>query len=164
VINVKAVDLLGVKLEPTARIHVLLLQERDGQHRVLPIGIGAAEAEAISLALEKISTPRPLTHDLLQSVIEELGGTLRMVHVNDYQDHTFYAELHLEVGGAPHVISARPSDSIALAARVGCPIQVAESVLDAAGQVPEPSNDAPEELFEEFQAFIENVSPDDFAP
>jgi uncharacterized protein len=159
---VKDVDLLGVKLEPTARIHVMLLQERDGQHRVLPIGIGATEAEAISLALEKISTPRPLTHDLLQSVIEELGGTLRMVHVSDYQDRTFYAELHLEVCGAPHVISARPSDSVALAARVGCPISVSDAVMDAAGQIPEQADEPPEELFEEFQAFIDNVSPEDF--
>lgn len=161
--NVKVVDLLGIRLEPTARVHVLLLQEQDGDHRILPIFIGPSEAEAISLAIDHVTTPRPLTHDLLQSVIEELGGTLRLVYVNDLQDHTFFAELHLEVGGAPHVISARPSDSVALAARVGCPIHVAESVLDAAGQIPEPTVEPPEELFEEFQAFIDNVSPDDFA-
>jgi uncharacterized protein len=164
VINVKAVDLLGVRLEPVAHTHVLLLQEQGGEHRILPIFIGPAEAEAITFAMEKVATPRPLTHDLLRNVIEELGATLRMVHVSDLQDHTFFAELHLEVAGAPHVISARPSDSIALAARVGCPISVAESVLAAAGQVPEVVEDAPDELLEEFQAFIDNVSPDDFAP
>jgi uncharacterized protein len=134
---------------------------------LLPILIGAAEAEAIDIQLRGFVPPRPLTHDLLRTVVEELGATLVKVVLNDLRDRTFFAELHLQVGGAPHVISARPSDSIALAVRTGCPVFVAEAVLDAAGQVPEPAETTeptePEELLEEFQAFIDTVSPDDFA-
>ena len=159
-----AVELLSVRLDLPARAPVLILRELEGLQRLLPILIGPAEAEAIDLQLRGIVPPRPLTHDLLRTVVEELGATLTKVVVNDLRDRTFFAELHLLVGGAPHVISARPSDSIALAVRTGCPIFVSESVLDAAGQVPEkPDSDEPAELLEEFQAFIDSVSPDDFA-
>ena len=159
-----AVELLSVRLDLPARAPVLILRELEGLQRLLPILIGPAEAEAIDLQLRGIVPPRPLTHDLLRTVVEELGATLTKVVVNDLRDRTFFAELHLLVGGATHVISARPSDSIALAVRTGCPIFVSESVLDAAGQVPEkPDSDEPAELLEEFQAFIDSVSPDDFA-
>lgn len=133
------------------------------QRRVLPIFIGAFEAESISLALRKIVPPRPLTHDLLCAVVEELGGRLERVVITELRDRTFFAELHLRTGTGPLVISARPSDSLALAARVGCSVFVADAVLDEAGQAPVEEPDTPSELLDEFRAFIEDVNPDDFA-
>jgi uncharacterized protein len=161
------VELLGVRLELPANTPIVLLREVEGQRRVLPIYIGGPEAAAIAYALEGVVPPRPLTHDLLKTVIEELGARLERVVVSDMREHTYYAELHLLVGGAPHTVSSRPSDSIALAVRTGSPIFVEEAVLDEAGQVPEEDVDeeAPEqdEILEEFRDFIENVNPDDFA-
>jgi uncharacterized protein len=160
------VELLGVRLELPANTPIVLLREVEGQRRVLPIYIGGPEAAAIAYALEGVVPPRPLTHDLLKTVIEELGARLERVVVSDMREHTYYAELHLLVGGAPHTVSSRPSDSIALAVRTGSPIFVEEAVLDEAGQVPEEDVDeeAPEqdEILEEFRDFIENVNPDDF--
>jgi uncharacterized protein len=147
-----AVELVSVRLDLPARAPVMILREREGAGRILPILIGAAEADAIDLQLRGIVPPRPLTHDLLRHVIEELGASVTSVVVSDLRDYTFYAELHLQVAGGPHVVSARPSDSIALAVRIGCPLFVADA------ETPEPSP----ELLEEFQAFIENVTPDDF--
>ena len=111
------VELMGVKLELPAQTPIVYLREAEGRHRVLPIFIGIPEANAIAYALDGIQPPRPLTHDLLKNVLEELGARLDHVVVNDMREHTFYAELHLTVAGAPHVVSARPSDSIALALR-----------------------------------------------
>jgi bifunctional DNase/RNase len=163
------VDLLGVRLELPANTPIVLLREREGRRRVLPIYIGGPEAAAIAYALEGVVPPRPLTHDLLKTVIEELGGRLDRVVVVDMREHTYYAELHLVVGGAPHAVSSRPSDSIALAVRAGAPIFVAEHVLDEHGQEPEEeepeeeAETAEEEILEEFRDFIDSVSPEDFA-
>lgn len=141
----------------------MLLREREAPGRVLPILIGAAEADAIDLVLRGITPPRPLTHDLLRIVIEELGASVTSVVVSELRDHTFFAELHLQIAGGPHIVSARPSDCVALAVRIGCPLFVSEAVMAAAGQVPAEDEETSPELIEEFQAFIENVSPDDFA-
>ncbi len=163
------VELLGVRLELPANTPIVLLRETEGRRRILPIYIGGPEAAAIAYALEGVVPPRPLTHDLLKIVIEELGGRLDRVVVNDMRDHTYYAELHLLVGGAPHTVSARPSDSIALALRTGSPLFVDDRVLDEYGQeaseADEDDEELPEqeEILEEFRDFIENVNPDDFA-
>jgi bifunctional DNase/RNase len=156
-------ELIGVRLEMPANQPIVLLREQTAQHRLLPIYIGHPEAMAIAHALDGVVPPRPLTHDLLRSVLEELGATLQMVVVNDLRDQTFYAELHLHVAGAPHTLSCRPSDGIALAVRTGSPIFAAEGVLEQAGQVPEPEEEPAEEILEEFRAFIEDVNPEDFA-
>lgn len=162
------VELLGVRLELPANTPIVLLRELEGRRRVLPIYIGGGEATAIAYALEGVTPPRPLTHDLLRDVLAELGARLDQVVVSDMRDHTYYAELHLTVGGQPHVVSSRPSDSIALAVRTGSPLFVAEHVLDAAGQeqvedeVEEESGQA-DEILDEFRDFIESVNPEDFA-
>jgi bifunctional DNase/RNase len=161
-----AVELLGVRLEPPANTPIVLLRESDGRHRVLPIFIGGPEAAAIAYAVEGVVPPRPLTHDLLRTVIEELGASLEKVVVNDMREHTYYAELHLVVGGLPHTVSSRPSDAIALALRTGSPIFVEDAVMDESGQeASEESDEAepPEEILEEFRAFIQDVNPEDFA-
>ena len=100
-------ELLGVRLEVQANTPIVLLQESEGRRRVLPIYIGNNEAAAIAYALERVVPPRPLTHDLFRNVLEELGAALERVVVTELVEHTFYAELHLQVAGAPLTVSSR---------------------------------------------------------
>jgi bifunctional DNase/RNase len=167
---VLSLDLLGVRLEQPANSPVLLLREREGRRRVLPIYIGGPEAAAIAYALEGATPPRPLTHDLLCNVLHDLGVTLTRVLVTEFKDHTYYAELHLDRGGQALVVSSRPSDAVAIAVRTGAPLFATEALLDEAGQLVDETEDAdavdadapPEVIIEEFRAFIEDVKPEDF--
>ncbi len=111
---------------------VVILKEK-GSDRYLPIWIGPAEADAIAVKLQDVSVPRPLTHDLLGSVIKSLGAGLIRITVCDLQNDTFYAKLSLQLDGKVVEVDSRPSDAIALAVRAGVPIYVADSVLDKAG-------------------------------
>lgn len=158
---------MGVRVEVPANAPIVLLRESEGERRVLPIYIGGAEATAIAFALEGVATPRPLTHDLLKNVLEELGASVERIVVTELRDHTFFAELLLRVGDAEHRVSSRPSDAIALAVRTGTPIFAEEAVLDEAGQPGELEEDEEqadaEELVDEFRDFIERVNPEDFA-
>jgi bifunctional DNase/RNase len=161
-------ELVGVRLELPANAPIVLLREQDGQRRQVPIYIGGPEAAAIHYALEGIEPPRPLTHDLLKNVLEELQVVLDRIVVTEVRDRTYYAELHLVVGGSAKRISSRPSDAIALAVRTGSPIFAEETLLDEVGQVIEEEGEAEpaeesEFLIEEFRDFIENVNPEDFA-
>ena len=158
-------EVVGVRVEMPSSSPIALLREVGGTQRVLPIFIGAPEATAIALALDDVVTPRPMTHDLMTNVIEELGANLDHVSVTDLRDGVFYAELHLATGVGPHTISSRPSDAIALAVRTGSPIYAAESVLDEAAYVEEDLADGPEAeaMVEEFKEFIDSVDPEDFA-
>ncbi len=110
---------------------VMLKDKQDG--RYLPIWIGHFEADAIAIPLQNVQVSRPLTHDLLRSIISALGATVVSVVINDLADETFYAKLVLDAQGRHLEIDSRPSDAIALAVRAGVPIYVAESVLDQAG-------------------------------
>jgi bifunctional DNase/RNase len=167
-------ELIGVRVEVPANTPMVLLREPEGRRRLLPILIGTAEATAIHTSLEGLEPPRPLTHDLMAILLGEFGASLARIVITEVRDHTFYAELHLvatETDGADgdepdHVISCRPSDAIALAVRVGAPIFAAEDLVDECGQeaaVVSDDDDA-EEIIDEFRDFIENVSPEDFAP
>jgi len=120
-----------VGVDPQQRVPFVLLAD-DEVRRLLPIYIGPFEANAIATQLQGQGFPRPLTHDLLRTVIEELGGRLDHVAVTALSDKTFYAVLHLEADGRPLELDARPSDAIALALRTGAPIFVAEAVLQQA--------------------------------
>jgi len=111
---------------------VAVLKERTAE-RYLPIWIGAAEADAIAVKLQGISVPRPLSHDLLHSVIGALGATLNSVVINDLKGDTFYAKIILNANGGQTEVDSRPSDALALAVRAGVPIYVEEAVLDKAG-------------------------------
>ncbi|MCC5948397.1 MAG: bifunctional nuclease family protein [Nitriliruptoraceae bacterium] len=163
-------DLVGVRVELPANQPIVLLKERSGS-RYLPIWIGAVEATAIAFALQGVETARPLTHDLFVDVLEELGIEVEAVHVTELRDGTFYAELHLLQGGTRSTVSARPSDAIALAARLtDVPILSAPHVLDDAGleiddvddgEDSAPGEDAEEEV-RQFRAFLDDVSPEDF--
>jgi bifunctional DNase/RNase len=108
---------------------IIILQEVDGE-RKFPIVIGINEATAIDRRLKNIPTPRPMTHDLLANVIEEMGGTVRKIEITNLQDRTFFARIHIQQNGHMLEIDSRPSDAIALGIATSVPIYVAEHVLD----------------------------------
>lgn len=158
---------------------VMLKEKNDG--RYLPIWIGHFEADAIAIPLQNVQVSRPLTHDLLRSVLAALGARLLSVIINDLADETFYAKLILDHDGRHMEIDSRPSDAIALAVRTGVPIYVAETVLDQAGmrldseteeaeevegeqirpETSEPGPSADDERLSVFRQFIETLDMDD---
>jgi bifunctional DNase/RNase len=146
---------VGVRVELPANQPILLLREVEGE-RYLPIWIGSGEATAIALEQQGVQPPRPMTHDLLRDVIRLLGGELKQVRITELQEGTFFAELVFK-GNVR--ISARPSDSVALALRVGVPIHAEESVLCEAGLI---IPDDQDNEVERFREFLESVSPEDF--
>jgi bifunctional DNase/RNase len=121
----------GVTVDPQAGSPVVLLEELQGD-RVLPIWVGVFEARAIAMEMDHVAPPRPLTHDLLKSIIEGVKAQVTKVAIIDLKDNTFYAQIALTTGAASLQIDARPSDAIALALRVKAPIYVAKTVLDRA--------------------------------
>jgi bifunctional DNase/RNase len=130
-------------LDSGSNSFVVILQEKNGD-RILPIWIGRAEAESIAAHLDGVQRERPMTHDLVRSLIQALGGELRRVNVTRVQDGTFYAELHLVRDQATHVVDARPSDSIAIAVRFGAPIFAADELLAEYEPPAAEPDDAPE--------------------
>ena len=152
----REVDVIGVRVEMPSNQPIVLLREVAGD-RYLPIWIGAVEATAIAYEQQGVKPARPLTHDLLRDVLAALKAPLRAVEIVEMRDNIFYAEL---VIGENVRVSARPSDSIALALRVGAPIRCADQVLtEAAIVIP----DEQEDEVEKFREFLEQVSPEDFA-
>lgn len=111
---------------------IIVLKEVDGE-RKFPIVIGVTEAMAIDRRLKSIATPRPMTHDLLANVIESMGGTMEKIEINDLQDHTFFAKIHIRINGRSVQVDSRPSDAIALGIASTLPIYVAEHVLSEVG-------------------------------
>jgi len=152
---VREVDVIGVRVEMPSNQPIVLLREVAGD-RYLPIWIGAVEATAIAFAQQGVVPPRPLTHDLLKDVLDATGNPLSEVRITDVKDGVFYAVLVL---GSGTEVSARPSDSIALALRTGTRIVCAEGVLDEAGlAVPAEQEDE----VEKFREFLDQVTPEDF--
>jgi bifunctional DNase/RNase len=134
-------EILGLSTSPaTGGAYAILLKEIDGSRR-LPIIIGAFEAQAIALEMEGIKPPRPLTHDLLKQLVDNLGASVTEVIVNELKDNTFYAKIVLEVSGLTNEIDARPSDAIALAVRTYAPIYVSEAVMESAAFIPSDENE-----------------------
>ena len=151
----REVDVVGVRVEMPSNQPIVLLREVSGD-RYLPIWIGAVEATAIAFAQQGVVPPRPLTHDLLKELLGATGNELTEVRITEMRDGVFYAVLVLSSGAE---VSARPSDSIALALRTGSRIVCAEDVLDEAGlEVPEEDEDE----VEKFREFLDSVSPEDF--
>ncbi|WP_208028550.1 bifunctional nuclease family protein [Rhabdothermincola sediminis] len=155
-------ELVAVRIELPGNTPVVLLRELAEERRILPIFIGQPEATAIAFAIDGVVTPRPMTHDLMKDLLDELGATVERVVITELSEGTFFAEIHLSVGAAAHQVSSRPSDAIALALRAGCPIFAEEAVLSEAGLVEESEQES-EEVVEKFREFIESVNPDDFA-
>jgi bifunctional DNase/RNase len=159
--------LSAVRVELPNNNPLLLLQEITGSRRTLPIYIGPAEAQAIAFAQQGVETPRPMTHDLMRDILEDLGASVECIVITELRDRTFFAEIRLLVAGTRHTISARPSDAVALAVRVDSAIYAEEELLDAEGvilPVDDDDDEAPEaeELVSEFRDFIEGIRPEDF--
>src|SRR3979411_1208439 len=121
----------GMMVDPITNMPIIILRDQEGQ-RVLPIWVGIFEANAIALQIENISTPRPMTHDLLRNVIADLKASVQKIVVCDLQDNTFYALIYLSLHGETLAVDARPSDAIALALRTRAPIFVEDAVIDNA--------------------------------
>ncbi|GAB2863783.1 bifunctional nuclease family protein [Actinocorallia aurea] len=151
----KQMEVVGVRVEVPTNQPIVLLKEIGGD-RYLPIWIGAVEATAIAVAQSEKPPPRPLTHDLFKNVIEALGVALTTVNITELRDGIFFADLVFSNGTE---VSARPSDSIALALRTGSAIFASEDVLESAG-VSMP--DEQEDEVEKFREFLDNISPEDF--
>ena len=153
------VELVGVRIELPTNTPIALLREVGGS-RFLPIWIGANEATAIALALEGVEPQRPMTHDLLKEVTASLGARVDRVVVTELRDGIYYADLVLARDAGEITISARPSDSIALAARTGAPIFVLPAVLEEAGV--EIRDEDEEDEVARFRSFLQEVTPEDF--
>ncbi|MBI2765497.1 MAG: bifunctional nuclease family protein [Chloroflexi bacterium] len=130
----KELTIESIRLSMMNYQRVVILREKDAD-RYLPIWIGAAEAEAIAVRLQDVSVARPLTHDLLRNLIEQMGAHVTYIVVNDLANDTFFARIVLDVHGETMEVDSRPSDAIALAVRVEAPIFAEETVLDRAGVV-----------------------------
>jgi len=152
-------SLAGVRIELPSNQPIVLLREAEGE-RFLPIWIGQAEAAAIALALQGVVTPRPMTHDLLKTILEEMAVQVQNIVITELREGTFYAVINMQRNGASYEISSRPSDAIALAVRLNCKIFASEEVLNEAS-ILIPSGDDDEEV-EKFREFLENVNPEDF--
>ncbi len=150
----------GLMLDPMSNSPIVVLKD-DDEKLFLPIWVGIFEANAIALQLENITTPRPMTHDLLREMIQRLDARVTRIVINDLKDATFYAQIRLMIdrgtGDQMLEIDARPSDAIALALRTEAPIFVAQSVLDQA-QTITPDGETTEEKTKEW---FENLSPED---
>jgi uncharacterized protein len=152
-------ELTGVRVELPTNQPIVLLRERGGE-RYLPIWIGASEAAAIALSLQGVVTPRPMTHDLMRNILEEMAVSVDRIVVTELRDSTFFATIQMQRDAASYEISSRPSDAIALAVRVAAPIFASEEVLEeAAILIP---GDEDEEV-EKFREFLDQVTPEDFA-
>ena len=147
----------GLMVDPITNMPIVILRDKDGQ-RVLPIWVGIFEANAIALQIENVATPRPMTHDLLRNVIQDLRATVQKIVVSDLQDNTFFALIYLHLNGDTLAIDARPSDAIALALRTRAPIFVEDRVIDHAKTVDFTSEKADADRLHKW---LESLDPDD---
>lgn len=165
--------LASIRVQMPDNVPVVLLKETAANGagtRTLPILIGHEEATAIARAIQGIEPPRPLTHDLLRDVLQQLDVEVEAIVITELVESIFYAEIRMLRDGRKVVVSSRPSDAIALAVRTGTPIHAEEALLDAEGIVIQDDEDdepgdgeEPEEVIEQFQRFIEDIRPEDFA-
>ncbi len=147
----------GLMIDPITNMPIVILKDADDQ-RTLPIWVGPVEANAIAIQMENITTPRPMTHDLLVRVMADLGATIDRVVVADLAENTFYAQLILRHGEGVVVIDARPSDALALALRTKARVFVSEHVLDRAQSLDTSAEQANQERL---QRWLESLDPDD---
>ena len=148
----------GLMIDPITNMPIIILRDQEGQ-RILPIWVGVFEANAIALQIENVQTPRPMTHDLLKNIIDDLSAQVERIVVTDLKENTFYALIHLRTNGHSIEVDARPSDAIALALRTRSPIFVEEAVIQNARSVEssrEPSMDVTR-----LQKWLENLSDEE---
>jgi len=148
----------GLALDPITNMPIIILKDAD-ERKALPIWVGIFEANAIALELEKIVTPRPMTHDLIKNILDQVGATVQQVIINDLKDNTFYAVIEISVNGNQITIDSRPSDAIAIALRVSAPIFVADEVINKAKSID--VSDEKEEN-DRWREWLEKLKPEDF--
>ena len=154
-------EVIGVRVEMPSNQPIVLLKEIDGS-RFLPIWVGAVEATAIAFAQQGVEPPRPLTHDLMNNLLELLDATLTAVHMTEIKDGIFYATMLLgDSNGGQLTISARPSDAIALAVRSHSNILATQELLDEIG-IEIPQGDGENQEVEKFREFLDQINPEDF--
>ncbi len=154
----------GVTLDPVSQMPIVVLKAKDDEETILPIWIGAFEANGIAMKLQDVEPPRPMTYELLKTVITQMGGTVEKIVITDLRDSTYYAEIYIVQGNNTIVIDARPSDAINLALRFGAPIFVEEEVLEKS-KAPIESEEGVSEEDEEkkkLREWLENIKPEDF--
>ena len=147
----------GLMVDPVTNMPIIILRDQEGQ-KVLPIWVGVFEANAIALQIENIQTPRPMTHDPLRNIIQDLQAAVEKIVVCDLKENTFYALIHPRTPAGQVAIDARPSDAIALALRARAPIFVEESVIDNAKPF-DPGGEKPDT--DRLQKWLENLDPDE---
>jgi len=154
-------EVIGVRVEMPSNQPIVLLKEIDGA-RFLPIWVGAVEATAIAFAQQGVEPPRPLTHDLMNNLLETLDATLTAVHLTEIKDGIFYATMHLRnTKSEALTLSARPSDAIALAVRSHSNILATQELLDEIGiEIPQGEGENLE--VEKFREFLDQINPEDF--
>ena len=158
----KEMKVAGITVDPFTNTPIVLLKDLDDKD-VLPIWIGLLEASSIATALENIATPRPMTHDLLKNILDNLHVKVLRIEVNDLKDNTYYALLHLEVNKKKFTVDSRPSDAIAIAIRTGASIFVEESVIQRSAKVDlAQKGDKVITDTAEWEDILENLSQDDF--
>ena len=152
----------GLTLDPLTNMPIIILKDLSGD-KALPIWVGFFEANAIALEIEKIATPRPMTHDLMKSLIANMKAEIKHILVSELKDNTFYAVISLTVGEATLSIDCRPSDAIALALRAKAPIFVNESVIEAAKSLdlPDASKTNTQDK-DQWKRWLDNIKPQDF--
>jgi len=155
-------QLEGLKVEVPADTPMMILREIDDPHRVMGIYIGMPEARSIEYAREGHVPERPLTHDLLVNVFEDLGAHVSRVVITEMREHTYFAEIQLLHQGQTHAISCRPSDAIAISVRAAIPITASRELMDEVGIIEVSDEDDSEEILVEFRDFIDNINPEDF--
>jgi bifunctional DNase/RNase len=152
----------GVSFDLVGKQPIVLLKTADG-NKFLPIWIGHPEAAAILMKLQGATTPRPMTHDLINDMLGELDVSCTKVSVTELKENTFYASITLQLNGREIEIDSRPSDALALAVRTSAPIFAAESVIEESAIEFEHEVEDTEEVVEKFKDFLDNVTPEDFA-
>jgi len=152
----------GVSFDMVGKQPIVLLKTIDG-NKFLPIWIGHPEAAAILMKLQGATTPRPMTHDLINEMINEFDASCTRVSVTELKDNTFYASITLRVSGQEIEIDSRPSDALAVAVRTSAPIFAAEDVISESAIEFEQEAEDTEEVVDKFKAFLDEVTPEDFA-
>lgn len=147
----------GLMIDPITNMPIVILKDREG-NRVLPIWVGIFEANAIALQIENISTPRPMTHDLIKNLLGDLDAAVEKVVVSDLRENTFYAMIYVNRAGSIVAVDSRPSDAIALALRTKSPIFVEESVVESAKGI-DLTKDSTDS--EKLQKWLEGLNPED---
>ena len=150
----------GLTLDPLTNMALVILRDLDGK-KALPIWIGTQEANAIALEIEQVSTPRPMTHDLIKNILAGIKVSVTRIVVNDLKDQTFYATIFLSLQGQEIRVDARPSDVIAVALRAQAPIFVTLDVIERAGTIDVNGQNLTENP-ERLREWLENIKPEDF--